>query len=308
MKQKIHVKAPCTIANMGCGFDILGMAIDQTADEVELLANGSNQIVIKDILGADLSKDIDQNIAGKVIQSAQNLLGIKEGVDIVLTKRIVPGSGLGSSAASAVGAVFAYNALVEADLPYHTLLDLALDGEELATGERHADNIAPCLYGGITLVQHSSDIQVTNLPLPTNLKVVATYPQIQIKTADARAVLPKQVALKEAISQWSQVAGLVAGICMNDREAIARSMQDVLIVPHRAKLIADYAILEQKLLDQQVLGCSISGSGPTVFALCDAAADTELIQQLMNTHFNSRGIATQSWVTDIASEGVQIIS
>ncbi|CEJ71235.1 Homoserine kinase [Chryseobacterium oranimense G311] len=213
--EKIKIKVPATVANLVCGFDILGMAIHEPYDEMELKLLDKPEIIIRHEDQFGLPENPSENVAGVVLQNMMQELNLTTGFEVTIRKHIKPGSGLGSSAASAAGAAFGANALLGNILSDEELVHFAMFGEELASGVRHADNIAPCIYGGITLVKSSSPVDIIPLRSP-DLYAAAVHPQVEVKTSDARQILKKNILLKDAVEQWGNIAGLVAGILKND--------------------------------------------------------------------------------------------
>lgn len=304
--KKIKIKVPATVANMVCGFDILGMAIHEPYDEMELKLRDSPEIIIRHEDHFGLPEDPSKNVAGVVLQNIQQHLGLTKGFEVTIRKHIKPGSGLGSSAASAAGAAFGANALLGNILSDKDLIHFAMFGEELASGVRHADNIAPCIYGGITLVKSSSPIDIIPLNTP-DLFVVAVHPQVEVKTSDARQILKKNILLKDAVEQWGNIAGLVAGILKNDIPLIGRSLNDVIIEPVRSILIPKFDKIKSKSLEAGALGGGISGSGPSVFMLAEKKETAENIARLMKSVYDDIDIESFVYVSKINSSGIEII-
>ncbi len=217
--KKVRLKVPATIANLVCGFDILGMAIDEPADDMEIRWLETPEIIIRHTDAFGLPEEQAENVAGVVLLKIMEHLQLKHGFEVIIHKKIKPGSGLGSSAASAAGAVIGANLLLGNILTKEEMVSYAMFGEELASGARHADNIAPCIYGGITLVKSSDPVDIVPLNAP-DLWVTAVHPQVEVKTSDAREILKKTIFLKDAIQQWGNIAGLVAGIQNHDHALI----------------------------------------------------------------------------------------
>src|SRR5699024_1624404 len=251
MNKSIKVFAPATIANVTCGFDILGLAIDQPGDEVEMHIKDTPGVELAEITGDQglLPTDPKKNTVSAVVLDYLQKTGHQDiGVNIHLHKRMPIGSGLGSSAASTVAGLHAINQLMENPLPQKELLPFALAGEELACGQGHADNVAPALLGGFVLIRSYQPLDVIPLPTPEELVATVIHPQIEIQTRDARKILRKQVTLEDAVRQWGNIAGLVSGLYRKDYDLLGRSMDDQLIEPSRAILIPEFAVLKQKAL------------------------------------------------------------
>ncbi len=304
--KKVKLRVPATVANLVCGFDILGMAIHDPYDEMELKLLDSPDIIIKHEDSFGLPEQPSKNVAGVVLQKIQEHLKLSQGFEVIIRKHIKPGSGLGSSAASAAGAAFGANALLGDILCKEELIHFAMFGEELASGVRHADNIAPCIYGGITLVKTTDPIDIIPLNAP-DLFVAAVHPQVEVKTSDSRQILKKSITLKSAVEQWGNIAGLVAGIQKNDLPLIGRSLKDVIIEPVRSILIPKFDEIKMKSLQLGALGGGISGSGPSIFMLAEKKETAEKIADLMKTVYEEIEIESYTYVSKINPEGIEII-
>ncbi|WP_080780521.1 homoserine kinase [Chryseobacterium phocaeense] len=304
--KKIKIKVPATVANMVCGFDILGMAIHEPYDEMELKLLDSPEIIIKHEDRFGLPEDPSNNVAGVVLQHIQQHLKLATGFEVTIRKHIKPGSGLGSSAASAAGAAFGANALLGNILSKEEMVHFAMFGEELASGVRHADNIAPCIYGGITLVKSSSPIDIIPLSTP-DLFVAAVHPQVEVKTSDARQILKKNILLKDAIEQWGNIAGLVTGILKNDIPLIGRSLNDVIIEPVRSILIPKFEEIKAKSLKMGALGGGISGSGPSIFMLTERKQAAQDIARMMKSVYDDIEVESLIYVSKINPVGIEIV-
>ncbi|SHH73556.1 homoserine kinase [Chryseobacterium oranimense] len=304
--KKIKIKVPATVANLVCGFDILGMAIHEPYDEMELKLLDKPEIIIRHEDQFGLPENPSENVAGVVLQNIVQELNLTTGFEVTIRKHIKPGSGLGSSAASAAGAAFGANALLGNILSDEELVHFAMFGEELASGVRHADNIAPCIYGGITLVKSSSPVDIIPLRSP-DLYAAAVHPQVEVKTSDARQILKKNILLKDAVEQWGNIAGLVAGILKNDISLIGRSLNDVIIEPVRSILIPKFEEIKTKSMEAGALGGGISGSGPSIFMLAEEKETAEKIAQLMKSVYNEIGIMSFVYVSKINPSGIEIV-
>lgn len=304
--KKIKIRVPATIANLVCGFDILGMAINQPYDEMEFQLLETPDIIIKHTDGFGLPEKAEENVAGVVLLKIQEHFNLKIGFKVTIHKNIKPGSGLGSSAASAAGAAFGANVLLGNILSQNEIIHFALFGEELASGVGHADNIAPCLFGGITLVKTIDPIDIIPLRCP-DLFVAAVHPQVEVKTSDARQILKKNILLKDAVQQWGNIAGLVAGIQNNDHALIGRSLNDVIIEPIRSILIPKFDEVKAKSLQLGALGGGISGSGPSIFMLAEKEETAQEIAQLMKSVYDEIAIESFVYVSKINPAGIEII-
>ena len=305
--KKIKIAVPATVANLVCGFDILGMALNDPCDIMELELTDEPVINIKHTDDYGLSEAVEQNVAGVALQALIEDYGNNIGFNVTVHKNIKPGSGLGSSAAGSAGAVVAANHLLNNHFSKEDLVRFAMNGEKLATGVKHADNVAPCIYGGITLVRSVFPLDIISLAAP-NLFVTVVHPQIEVKTADARQILRKEVQLKNAIKQWGNIAGLVAGILKNDIPLIGRSLEDVIIEPVRSILIPGFDEVKNQSKASGALGGGISGSGPSIFMLNENETIAKKVEAIMEEIYNGIGIDYKTYVTTINPQGVKIIN
>jgi homoserine kinase len=305
--KKVKVAVPATVANLVCGFDILGMALNDPCDVMELELIDEPVINIKHTDDYGLPEATEQNVAGVALQALIEDYGKNIGFNLNVHKNIKPGSGLGSSAAGSAGAVVAANHLLNNYFSKEDLVRFAMNGEKLATGVKHADNIAPCIYGGITLIRSVFPLDIISLPAP-DLFVTVVHPQIEVKTADARQILRKEVQLKNAIRQWGNIAGLVAGILQNDIPLIGRSLEDVIIEPVRSILIPGFSDVKNKSKDAGALGGGISGSGPSIFMLSENETIAKQVEQVMADVYSAMAIDFKTYVTTINPQGVKILS
>lgn len=304
--QSIKVKSPASVSNLNCGFDILGMAVHMPYDTIELREKESPGIEIKHIDQYNLPEDPKQNIAGVALQAIIDHLNIKHGFEVIVEKKIKPGSGIGSSAASAAGIVVAANELLGKPFSKKELVTFAMEGEVLASGSRHADNLAPCIYGGLVLIRDTVTLDIIELDAPP-MFISLVHPQIEIKTSYAREILPKDVPLKSAVTQWANVAGLVAGFLKEDYGLISRSLNDVIVEPVRSKLIPGFDEVKKRSLSAGALGGGISGSGPSLFMLSENEQKAKAVEDEMKSVYENLGIEYKTYVTTIASSGVEVI-
>ena len=304
--KKVKVIIPATVANLVCGFDILGMAIHDPFDEMEITLSDKPGLRIKHLDAFDLPTDPEKNVTGVSLLALMEAYGKPVGFDVVVNKHIKPGSGLGSSAAAAAGAVVAANYLLDNFFSKEDLVRFAMNGEKLASGVKHADNIAPCIYGGVTLIRSIDPLDIISLPAP-HLFVTVVHPQIEVKTSDARQILPKEIKLKDAIQQWGNIAGLVTGFLKNDYGLISRSLEDVLIEPVRSILIPGFDEVKRRSKEAGALGGGISGSGPSVFMLSEHEKTARQVETVMIDVYNKIGIEFKTYVTTMNSEGVKIV-
>jgi homoserine kinase len=313
--QWIKIKAPATVANMVCGFDILGFAVNNPYDEMEMRwveRNGNEpSITIINIDAYQLPTDPEKNVAGAALYALlEEYEVLKNGnakikFEIKINKLIKPGSGVGSSAASSAGAVAGANYLLGNIFSKDDLVRFAMNGEKIASGVKHADNIAPCIFGGVTLVRSIFPLEIVALPSP-QLHVTIVHPQIEVRTSDARSILRQQVHLKDAIKQWGNIAGLVAGLMKSDYDLIGRSLEDVIIEPVRSILIPGFDELKLRCKQAGALGGGISGSGPSIFMLSKTKKIAEAVETEMNQLYESIGLPHHTYVTTINQAGVEI--
>jgi homoserine kinase len=333
VNQWIKIKAPATVANMVCGFDILGFAVNNPYDEMEmrLVQRSAGQAAItiiniddynlptdpeKNVAGAALIALIEEYTANSIIEKSLSAVSDSAtkndlvdfsviGFEVKINKLIKPGSGVGSSAASSAGAVVGANYLIGNPFSKDDLVRFAMNGEKVASGVKHADNIAPCIHGGVTLVRSIFPLEIVALPSPT-LFVTIVHPQIEVRTADARSILKHNVQLKDAIKQWGNIAGLVAGLMKGDYDLIGRSLEDVIIEPVRSILIPGFDDLKKACKAVGALGGGISGSGPSIFFLSKEKETALAVEQEMKKLYEGLGLAHHTYVTTINSTGVEI--
>jgi len=263
---EIKIFCPATIANLSCGFDVLGLCLTTAGDEMIIRKSDVKGVRITKIFGADLPLETENNVAGVAALAMLEEVETEFGFEIEIYKNIKAGSGIGSSAASSAGAVFGINELLGRPFTRKELVKFAMQGEKLASGNAHADNVAPCLLGGFTLVRCSNPLDIVKIESPSELYATVVHPQIELKTSDARSVLKQTVSLKSAITQWGNVGALVAGLYTNDYELIGRSLHDEIIEPVRSMLIPGFDLIKKTAYENGALGSGISGSGPSIFA------------------------------------------
>jgi homoserine kinase len=306
--KEIKIFCPASIANLSCGFDVLGLCLDNIGDEMIIRTVAEKGIRITKITGADLPLETEKNVAGVAALALINEYNPGCGFEIEIHKKIKAGSGIGSSAASAVGAVFGINELLGKPFSRKELVYFAMKGEALASGSEHADNVAPALLGGFTLVRGYEPLDIVQIESPSELFAIALHPQIEVKTVDARAVLHPMISLKSAITQWGNVGGLIAGLYTNDYELIGRSLQDVIVEPLRKVLIPGFDDVKLTALKAGALGSGISGSGPSIFALCKGEENAKNISIAMSENYKNTGIPFDIHVSQVNPIGVKIIN
>jgi homoserine kinase len=301
----IKVFAPATIANLVCGFDVLGLALKDPQDIMKVKLSETPGIRIQHEDAFNLPTIPEENVAGVSLLELMQDLDNTYGFEVTIDKHIKPGSGLGSSAASAAGIVVAANYLLGNIFSKEDLVRFAMAGEKLASGVKHADNISPCIYGGVTLIRSIFPLDIVSLPAPP-MFVAVVHPQIEVKTSDAREILRKEVLLKDAIKQWGNIAGLVAGFMKNDYGLISRSLEDVIIEPVRSMLIPGFDDVKKKSLDAGALGGGISGSGPSIFMLCEKEGTAKKVEKIMKDVYDNTGLLYHTYITTINNEGIVV--
>ena len=306
--KKLMVFAPMTVGNMGCGFDVLGMAMDGTGDVLEMAVGEGSSISIENESNVSLPDDIEKNVITPAIRSFLLKYGKQLSVKVKVLKKILPGSGIGSSAASSAAAVFALNELTGRPFSGKQLVEFAMDGEKLISGSRHADNVAPALLGGVVLVRQNEPLDIVSLPVPDNFYCAAVHPHITVTTREGRSVLPQQIPLHDAITQWGNVGSLVAGLALGDMQLVGRSIKDVVAEPYRKRFIPQFDELKQSLMQAGALAASISGSGPSVFAVSDSMAAAEKLTKVMKQHFAALGIESDVYASKVSATGARVIN
>jgi len=308
--ESVTAFAPATVSNVACGFDVLGFALETPGDEVTA-RRAAGGVRIANITGdaGRLPREASRNSAGVAAQALLRAAGENGGVELTIAKGLPLSSGLGGSAASAVAAVVAVDALIGARLPIDTLLACAFEGERLGAGSAHADNIAPCLYGGFVLVRRASPPDIVRLPVPHGLTAVVVHPDLEIETAKARALLGDSVPLADAIRQWANLGAFVDALHRGDFALLSRSLEDAIAEPRRAPLVPGLAAIKQAATDAGALGCSLSGSGPSLFALCRGLETAERVAASMAHAVKQHiGGAPQTYISTIAPHGAQVIA
>ncbi len=306
MHPGFKVFAPASVANVACGYDILGFALDKPGDEIIARTSDTPGLRITKITGTrkKLPYEVEKNTAGFAAQKLLEHLGEeKRGVEMEIHKKMPFGSGLGSSAASAAGAVMAINELMGRPLTKRELLPFAVLGEQVADGSYHADNVAPSLLGGMIFIRDNASLDVHRLPLIRGLRVAVVYPHIEILTRDSRNILSDQVSLKNTVQQTGNLGGLIVGLYNGNFDLISRSLNDVIIEPQRAQLIPHFYQVKEAALKEGAMGCSISGAGPSIFALCHNSLEAENAGQAMQKTFIDNGIECDLFLSSINQEG-----
>lgn len=306
MASGIKVFAPASVGNCIVGFDSLGLCLEQPGDEIIVTLVDEPGLKITKITGAKgrLPLEVEKNTAGFAALSLLKHLGQENlGIEMEIHKKMPFGSGLGSSAASAVAGAFAINELLKRPLEKRELLPFAMEGEMLASGSRHADNVAPSLLGGIVLTRDNETLDVHRLTIPKGLYATVIYPHVEVLTKSARDILSPTVPLNKMVQQSANMAAFVLGLFNGDLDLIKRSLHDVVIEPQRAQLIPHFEKVKQVALEEGALGCSISGAGPSIFALSANSLIAENIGKAMETIFQKEKIETNLYISKINQEG-----
>ncbi|MDA6069840.1 homoserine kinase [Flavobacterium sp. AC] len=310
--KEIKLFCPATIANLSCGFDVLGLCLDNAGDEMIVRKVDQKGIRITKIVGADLPLETEKNVSGVAAVAMleayeKDFEAINFGFEIEIYKHIKAGSGIGSSAASSAGAVFGINELLGKPYSRKDLVQFAMQGEKLASGNAHADNVAPALLGGFTLVRSYAPLDIIRINSPEELFATVVHPQIELKTSDARSVLKQTVSLKSAIMQWGNVGGLIAGLYTKDYDLIGRSLHDEIVEPLRSVLIPGFDLIKQTAIENGALGSGISGSGPSIFALSRGKETADKIAKAMSEVYENMNLPYEIHVSKINPDGVRII-
>lgn len=308
MSESIRVKAPATVANLGSGFDLLGLAIHQIADEVLVSKRSDSKLVIKDIEGDGglLPRNADENTCTVAIQSLLRKLNTEQGFDVEIKKHIAFNSGLGSSASSAVAGVFAVNELLGNPLTKEQLIAPALDGEYIASKGFHADNVAPCMFGGITYIRELNPLSILQMPFNTNTFLVVLYQYVTVSTAAARSILPALYERAVLTKQSSRIASLLMGLTNQNDDYLSFGLGDEIATPYRKQLIPHFDALEDLAKSNDVIGFNISGSGPSVFAWCKNETQAAAVKKDWATFFEQKKERCEIYVSSINTQGVTV--
>ena len=306
---EIKIFAPATVANISCGFDVLGCCLDSIGDEMIIRKSTEKGVRISKIVGEKLPLETENNVAGVAALALLSKLNTKIdfGFEIEIYKNIKPGSGIGSSAASAAGTVFAINKLLGEPFSKLELVEFSREGERLACGSPIADNVAPALFGGFTLVKSTDPLKIIELPTLPDLYVIIIHPQIEIKTSDSRAVLPTTISLEIATRQWANLGSLVHALHVEDFDLFSESLVDYIVEPHRSKLIPDFDKVKQASALAGALGCGISGSGPSMFTFCKGKQIANNVSNAISDIYNNTQIPYHVYSSKINTQGVRII-
>jgi homoserine kinase len=310
MKNTISVFAPASVANVGCGYDVLGFALEDIGDLLTIEKTSNGILEISEIEGASgIPMDPKKNVATVAVKAMLDSLGISDqGYLFKISKTVMPGSGLGSSASSSVAAVFGTNELLYKPLNKTELIRFAGEGEKAASGKAHYDNVAASILGGFTLVRSSSPLDILELEFPEDLCVVIAHPQVEIKTADARKILRDQIPLSTAVTQWANLSGFTVGLLRGDLDLIGRSMKDVVAEPSRSLLIPLYEPVKKAAMESGALGCNIAGSGPSIFSLCAGMESAENVLSAVKDVYSDSSLQVIYHLSKINPQGATIVS
>ena len=306
---EIKIFAPATVANISCGFDVLGCCLDSIGDEMIVRKSADKGIRITKIVGEILPLEAEKNVAGVAAFALLDKLNIELdfGFEIEIYKNIKPGSGIGSSAASAAGVVFAMNKLLDEPFSNLELVEFSREGERLACGSPIADNVAPALFGGFTLVKSTDPLKIIELPTLPDLYAIIIHPQIEIKTSDSRAVLPTTISLELATKQWANLGSLVHALHTENYELFSESLVDFIVEPLRSKLIPDFNKVKKESFLAGALGCGISGSGPSIFTFCKGKQIADNVSNAISEVYKNTKIPYHVYSSKINTQGVKIL-
>ncbi len=305
----VKVFGPATVANVSCGFDILGFALDEPGDIVTAHKTDSSGLSFSCLQAKALGIPVDSELNTASAPAAKLLkdLGYRGGVHLELQKNMPIGSGLGSSAASAAAALVAVNRLLDSPLSREELVPYAVEAERIACGAAHADNVAPAIVGGFVLIRSSDPLDIVSLPCPENLHCSVVHPHIVLETRHSRDILKKSIPLRSAVTQWGNTAALVAALFMNDLQLLGRSLQDVVIEPERSQILPGFEKARSAALGCGALGFGISGSGPSLFALSESEAIANLAASKITEVFQDLRIQSEAFVGRVNAEGAKIV-
>ncbi|MCQ2149919.1 MAG: homoserine kinase [Bacteroidales bacterium] len=305
--KSIRVFAPASVANLGCGFDVMGMVMDAVGDLMCVGIDEGLGLDIENRSGVPLPANVEDNVITPAIMAFLASYGKPMKVKVIIESKIHPGSGIGSSAASSSAAVFALNELLGKPFSIEKLVEFAMEGEKLISGGvAHADNVAPCLMGGVVLIRGYKPLDMIKLPVPPGFHCSVAHPDIMVSTKMAREVMPKEIPVRDAVRQWGNVGGLVAGLTLGDIDLVGRSMVDIVAEPCRKSFIPGFEILRDKVLKDGALAMNIAGSGPSVFALSKDDATAVKVAEIMKEHFAFLGIDSRVYTASVSDRGARV--
>ena len=307
--KEIEIFAPATVANLGPGFDIMGMAIEGAGDILRMRIAPGDSLSIRNDSDQPLPDDKEKNVITPALRAMLKAWGSPLAVEIAVIEKIRPGSGIGSSSASSAAAVVGLNELLGRPFDEQQLITFAMEGERLVSGgTAHADNAGPAVAGGIMLIRGYEPLDYIRIPVPERLCAAVIHPHITVNTLESRAVMRKEIPLRDGVTQWGNVGGLVAGLLTQDMGLIGRSLKDVIAEPYRKGFIPEYDNLKAALaVTHGVLGSNIAGSGPSVFALCDGPEAATKAGEVMTSHFERLGIAAELYAGPVSRQGARIL-
>lgn len=305
--KRVKVFSPATVANVGCGFDAMGFAFEGIGDIIEMELIDEPKIIYNNISGTPLPQDVEKNIMTPTLRAIFQAYDYKGGVKVDILQKILPGSGIGSSAAAVSSAAFAFNQLMGGRFSEDDLVDFALEGESMASGSRHADNVAPAVMGGFVLVRDYDPIDIIKIYRGCPIFCAVIHPHIEVKTIESRAALKRELPLTVAVRQWANLGAMIAAISSGDMALVGRSLKDYVAEPYRKKFIPGYDDLKSKVLSSGAVGANISGSGPAVFALCQSEEIAQRVASVMKEHFTEQGIEADSYFSPISDMGTRVI-
>ena len=304
----IRVFAPGTVANLGCGFDVMGLTLDGVGDLLEIGAEGGAEgVEIRNLSGMNLPENIEEMVITPALRAMLAAYGRPVRIEVTMLEKIAPGSGIGSSAASSAAAVYGLNELLDRPFSGKELVEFAMMGEALIGGTPHADNVGPAVLGGVVLIRGYEPFDIVRLPVPDNFFYAVAHPAIVVSTKDAREVLPREIPLSKAVEQWGNVGGLVAGFALRDVALIGRSMHDAVVEPYRKGFIPGYDELKELVLAEGALAMNIAGSGPSVFALASDYGVAQRIAAQMERHFQLRQIGCHTYAGRVSNAGARVV-
>lgn len=304
---KIKVFSPGSITNLSCGYDILGVCLNNRGDEITVTKTENKGIIIKSNDDYNISNDINKNVAGIAAQALLRKTSTEFGFEIEIKKGIKPGSGIGSSAASSAGTVFAINQLLDSPFSQLDLIKFSMEGEKFVSDSYHADNVAPIILGGITLVRSINEIDVIKLPTPKSLEVIIIRPNIEIKTSDSRKVLKKKIKIEEMVQQSANLGSFVSSLYNEDFNLMSRSIVDIIAEPNRRILIPEFDNIIKLSKINGAIAAGISGSGPSIFSLSKDTIISEKILKATTDHYNKLGISYDGFISKINTKGIKIL-
>ena len=304
----VRVFSPATVANVGCGFDTMGFAFRGMGDIIEMYYNDTNDINYIYEGNINLPRNPEKNLMTIALRAIMDASGGRKGVTVRLLQKISPGSGIGSSAASACSAVYAYNLLANLGYSDEELIPFALEGEAMASGAHHADNVAPAMLGGIVLVRENQPLDLIKIKPAMKLFCTIVHPNIEVKTKDSRAVLKPEIPISTAVNQWANLGAFVAALYTGDTALLGRALQDKVAEPYRKQFIPGYDILKNAILEAGAIGTNISGSGPSIFALAETQEIADKIATTMKSHFEKLNIQSNTYASELCLEGTRAIN